>query len=134
MSVGIVIVSHNERLAEGVVELAEEMAQGEVKIAAAGGREDGGMGTSIEKVTAALRKVSGPDGILVLLDLGSAVMITEMAIEALTEEEKNRVVISSAPLVEGAVLAAVEAAAGSNLQEVVEAANEGVMMPKVRKE
>jgi dihydroxyacetone kinase DhaKLM complex PTS-EIIA-like component DhaM len=110
------------------------MAQSGVMIAAAGGREDGGMGTSIEKVTAALQAVTSPDGILVLLDLGSAVMIAEMAIEALTEEEKRRTVISSAPLVEGAVLAALEAASGSSLQEVVEAANEGVKMPKVRQE
>ena len=134
MSVGIVIVSHSERLAEGVAELARDMAQSGVMIAAAGGREDGGMGTSIEKVTAALQAVTSPDGILVLLDLGSAVMIAEMAIEALTEEEKRRTVISSAPLVEGAVLAALEAASGSSLQEVVEAANEGVKMPKVRQE
>ncbi len=134
MSVGIVIVSHSERLAEGVAELAGQMAQGGVTIAAAGGTEGGGLGTSLERVTAALQKVASPDGILVLLDLGSAVMITEMAIETLGEEEKKRVVISSAPLVEGAVLAAVEAAAGSSLQEVVDAANEGVAMPKVRQE
>ncbi len=117
-----------------MAELAGQMAQGGVTIAAAGGTEGGGLGTSIERVTAALQKVASPDGILVLLDLGSAVMITEMAIETLGEEEKKRVVISSAPLVEGAVLAAVEAAAGSSLQEVVEAANEGVAMPKIRQE
>lgn len=134
MSVGIVIVSHSERLAEGVAELAGQMAQGGVTIAAAGGMEGGGLGTSIERVTAALHKVASPDGILVLLDLGSAAMITEMAIETLSEEEKNKVVVSSAPLVEGAVLAAVEAASGSSLQEVVDAANEGVAMPKVRQE
>ena len=133
MSVGIVIVSHSERLAEGVVELAEQMAQGGVTIAAAGGIE-GGLGTSMERVLAALQKVAGPDGTLILLDLGSAVMMTEMAIETLGKEERKRVVISSAPLVEGAVLAAVEAAAGGTLQEVIEAANEGVAMPKVSQE
>lgn len=134
MSVGIVIVSHSERLAEGVVELAEQMAQGGVTIVAAGGAENGSIGTSIEKVMAALQKAASPDGILVLLDLGSAVMTTEMAIENLSEEEQKKVVISSAPLVEGAILAAVESAAGSSLQEVIEAANEGVAMPKARRE
>ncbi len=133
MSVGIVIVSHSERLAEGVAELAAQMAQGGVVITTAGGDDNGLLGTSIEKVTAALQKAASPDGILVLLDLGSAVMITEMAIENLREEERKKVVISSAPLVEGAIFAAVEAAAGSSLQEVIEAANEGVAMPKVRR-
>lgn len=134
MSVGIVIVSHSKQLAEGVVELAGQMAQGGVTIAAAGGTEDGGLGTSMERVLAALQKAASTDGILVLLDLGSAVMATEMAIETLGKDERQRVVISSAPLVEGAVLAAVEAAAGGTLQEVIEAANEGVAMPKVSQE
>ena len=134
MSVGIVIVSHSERLAEGVAELAGQMAQGGVTIVAAGGTDTGELGTSIEKVTAALQKAASPDGILVLLDLGSAVMTTEMAIETLTEEEQKKVVISSAPLVEGAILAALESASGSTLQEVIEAAKEGVAMPKGQRE
>jgi len=134
LSVGIVIVSHSERLAEGVAELAGQMAQGGVTIVAAGGTDTGELGTSIEKVTAALQKAASPDGILVLLDLGSAVMTTEMAIETLTEEEQKKVVISSAPLVEGAILAALESASGSTLQEVIEAAKEGVAMPKGQRE
>ncbi|GCF09093.1 dihydroxyacetone kinase phosphoryl donor subunit DhaM [Dictyobacter arantiisoli] len=130
MAVGIVIVSHSARLAEGVAELAGQMSMGEVTIAVAGGTDDGSIGTSIDKVAAALQKASSPDGTLVLLDLGSAVMITEMALEMLDAQEKERVIISTAPLVEGAVLAAVEASAGSTLQEVAEAANNGHDMPK----
>ena len=130
MSVGIVIVSHSARLAEGVAELAEQMAMGAVTIAVAGGTNDGNVGTSIEKVTAALKKAASPDGTLVLLDLGSAVIIAEMALEQLDDDERARVIISSAPLVEGAVLAAVEASAGSSLQEVAEAANDGRDLPK----
>lgn len=132
MSVGIVIVSHSARLAEGVVELAAQMSQGEVTIVAAGGTDDGTIGTSIDKVTAALQRASNPDGTLVLLDLGSAVMITEMALEMLDPSERTRIIISSAPLVEGAVLAAVEASAGSSLREVAEAADGGHDMPKVQ--
>ncbi len=105
MSVGLVIVSHSSRLAEGVAELAEQMAQGKVPIAVAGGTADGALGTSVDKILQALHDVDGPEGILVLLDLGSAVMATEMAVEAFTQESRHLVVISPAPLVEGAVIA-----------------------------
>ncbi len=130
MTVGLVIVSHSARLAEGVAELAAQMAQGQVTIAVAGGTNDGSLGTSMEKVLAALELADSPDGVLVLLDLGSAVMMTEMAIEAFAHSE--HVKISSAPLVEGAVVAAVEASTGSSLQEVEEAANQAYMIPKVQ--
>jgi phosphoenolpyruvate---glycerone phosphotransferase subunit DhaM len=130
LAVGIVIVSHSARLAEGVAELATQMAQNGVTITAAGGTDDGSIGTSMEKVRYALQQSASPDGTLVLLDLGSAVMVTEMAVEMLGEDERQRVIISTAPLVEGAVLAAVEASAGSSLQEVAEAAESGHDMPK----
>ncbi len=130
MSVSLVIVSHSARLAEGVVELAGQMAQGKVAIAAAGGAIDGSPGTSMDKVLAALEQVDGPDGILVLLDLGSAVMAAEMAIEAFVAQ--HRVMISPAPLVEGAVIAAVEASIGNSLEEVAEAAEAAHTLPKLR--
>src|SRR5437016_14432012 len=130
VAVGLVSVSHSARLAEGVAELAEQMAQGKVGIAVAGGSSDGRLGTSVEKITAALRQVDGPDGILVLLDLGSAVMATEMAVEAFTQAHQQQVVISSAPLVEGAIVAAVESSIGNSLQEVAEAAAEANSIPK----
>jgi dihydroxyacetone kinase DhaKLM complex PTS-EIIA-like component DhaM len=107
------------------------MAQGKVAIAAAGGAADGSLGTSVEKIVDALHQVDGPDGILVLLDLGSAVMATEMAVEAFAKEPHHRIVISSAPLVEGAVIAAVEASIGNSLQEVAEAAADAATLPKV---
>ena len=130
MPVGLVIVSHSARLAQGVAELAEQMAQGKVGIAVAGGSSDGRLGTSVEKITAALRQVDGPDGILVLLDLGSAVMATEMAVEAFRQDSPHPVLISPAPLVEGAVIAAVEASIGNSLQEVAEAAASAYTLPK----
>ena len=131
MAVGLVIVSHSSRLAEGVAELAEQMAQGKVLIAVAGGTSEGALGTSVEKILQALQKVDGPDGILVLLDLGSAVMATEMAVEAFRQESQHPVVISPAPLVEGAVIAAVEASIGNSLLEVSEAAASAYTLPKV---
>ncbi|HLI09305.1 MAG TPA: dihydroxyacetone kinase phosphoryl donor subunit DhaM [Ktedonobacteraceae bacterium] len=137
MTVGLVIVSHSAQLAEGVVELAGQMAQGDVAIAAAGGTSEGVLGTSVEKILAALHEVDGPDGILVLLDLGSAVMATEMAVETFMagredlEGQQEHVIISSAPLVEGAVIAAVESSIGNSLQEVAEAASGACTLPKV---
>jgi PTS hybrid protein len=132
MTVGLVIVSHSARLAEGVAELAGQMAQGKVAIAVAGGTAEGTLGTSVEKIISALQQVDGPEGILVLLDLGSAVMATEMAVEAFAQDQRHHIVISPAPLVEGAVIAAVEASIGNSLQEVAEAAASAYTLPKGR--
>ena len=131
MSVGLVIVSHSAQLAEGVVELAGQMAQGRIALAAAGGTADGTLGTSVDKILSALEQVSGLDGILVLLDMGSAVMATEMAIETFAQYYQHQVVISPAPLVEGAIVAAVEASIGNSLQEVAAAAIEASALPKL---
>ena len=79
--VGIVIVSHSQRLAEGVVEIAKMMAP-EARIAAAGGLEDGTTGTSFDRILAACEAVDAGDGVAVLMDMGSAVMTTEMVVEA----------------------------------------------------
>src|SRR5438105_4523082 len=131
MTVGLVIVSHSAQLAEGVAELAGQMAQGRVPIAVAGGTTEGALGISVEKITEALHAVDGPDGILVLLDLGSAVMSTEMAVEAFAPNWQHRIVISPAPLVEGAVIAAVEASIGNSLHDVAEAAASAYTLPKI---
>jgi PTS hybrid protein len=131
MTVSLVIVSHSARLAEGVAELAGQMAQGKVAIAVAGGTTEGTLGTSVEKIISALQQVDGPEGILVLLDLGSAVMAAEMAVETFAQDRRHRIVISPAPLVEGAVIAAVEASIGNSLHEVAEAAASAYTLPKV---
>ena len=67
--VGLVIVSHSAALADGVAELAREMGGDQVAIEAAGGMEDGEIGTDAERVRAAVEKVRSPDGVLVLMDL-----------------------------------------------------------------
>ncbi|MFC7340949.1 dihydroxyacetone kinase phosphoryl donor subunit DhaM [Saccharopolyspora griseoalba] len=119
MSVGLVIVSHSTKLAEGVVELAGQMAP-EVRIAAAGGLPDGGIGTDFERVSAALSDADTGDGAVVLYDLGSAQMVAELAVESLGDPETARVV--EAPLVEGAVAAAVSAQGGNDKATVAAAA------------
>lgn len=118
--VGIVIVSHSQKLAEGVVEVAQMMAA-DAPLAAAGGLEDGGLGTSYEKILAAIEAVYSSDGVVVLMDMGSAVMTTEMVLEDL---ERDNVRMIDCPLVEGAVLAAVDSVAGKSLDEISRHVNE----------
>ena len=117
--VGIVIVSHSHELASGVRALALQMCRGtDVVIAAAGGLEDGTIGTSFDRIEQAIKKACSEDGVLVLMDLGSAVMTAQMVVEMLYPEQQARVRLCNAPLVEGAVAAAAAAAAGQSLDAV----------------
>lgn len=121
MTVGLVFVSHSEKLAAGVVELAAQMAQG-VSLIAAGGTDEGGVGTSFEKVSAAIAEADSGEGVVILGDLGSAILTAETAIDFLEEEQRDRIRIADAPLVEGAVAAAVAAGTGAELLAVLAAA------------
>ncbi|MDM7991021.1 dihydroxyacetone kinase phosphoryl donor subunit DhaM [Arthrobacter sp. zg-Y877] len=121
MSVGLVVVSHSRKLAEGVGELAEQMAA-DVHIAAAGGTDDDGIGTSLEKIMAGIAAADSGDGAVLLTDLGSAVMTAESALEFLEPEQQQRVRMADAPLVEGTVAAAVAAQTGRDVADVVAAA------------
>jgi PTS hybrid protein len=123
--VGLLIVSHSARLAEGVVEVAAQMGSG-VPLVAAGGTDDGGVGTSFEKVMEGIGAADQGEGVVVLADLGSAVMTAESVLEFLEDSQRQRVRIADAALVEGAVAAAVAAAAGAGLEGVVRAAEEAV--------
>ena len=108
--VGFLIVSHSETLANGVVELTKMMADG-VPIRAAG------FGTSYEKISNAIDEIYSDDGVVVLMDMGSAVMTAEMVLEAMPE---RKLVLADCPLVEGAVAATVSAIAGSSLEEIMD--------------
>jgi multiphosphoryl transfer protein len=125
--VGLVIVSHSAALADGVTELAREMGGGDVAIEAAGGMEGGEIGTDAERVRQALERVRSPDGVLVLMDLGSALMSAEMATE-MAEPDRGEILLSEAPLVEGAVAAAALAGAGASLEEVAREARGAMRM------
>jgi multiphosphoryl transfer protein len=125
--VGLVIVSHSARLAEGVAELAAQMAGPDVRIGVAGGLDEpGALGTDATRILAAVDEVWSEDGVLVLLDLGSAVLSAELAADLLDDERRERVLLSPAPLVEGAVAAAVAAGLGDPLEAVAEAAHGGL--------
>jgi phosphocarrier protein FPr len=118
--IGLVIVSHSAKLAEGVCDLARQVGQGRVRIAPAGGTADpeNPIGTDAFQVLQAIESVYSEDGVLVLMDLGSAVLSAGVALEMLGEERSSHVELCAAPLVEGAVAAATLAAAGATLAEV----------------
>jgi multiphosphoryl transfer protein len=119
--VGIVIVSHSRLLAEGVRELALQMSQEPVQVAVAAGIDaaDSSIGTDPISVQEAIETVYSEDGVVVLMDLGSAVMSAEMALEFLEPEQRQNVYLSAAPLVEGAIAAVVQAATGSSVDQVL---------------
>jgi PTS hybrid protein len=119
--VGIVLVSHSVRLAEGAADLAAQVGGGTVTVVAAGGTDDGGLGTSAAKVERALGTAESGAGVLVLPDLGSAVLTVRALLADLPDAN---VTLADAPFVEGAVAATVTAAAGADLKAVVKAAEE----------
>lgn len=118
--VGIVIVSHSKNLADSVVEYTGIMASG-AKVAAAGGVEDGGFGTSFDKIYQAVEAVYSEDGVIVIMDLGSAVMTTEMVIEVYGSD---KVEMADCPIVEGAVVATINALGGMTREEILESLKE----------
>jgi dihydroxyacetone kinase phosphotransfer subunit len=128
--VGIVVVSHSAMVAEGVVEMAREMAGPEVRLLAAGGAADGSLGTDASRIAEAIGQADAGAGVVVLADLGSAVLATKVALEMIAPETAARTRLSGGPLVEGAVVAAVQASAGDALAAVLEAAEEAARMPK----
>ena len=128
MSVGLVIVSHSAKIADGVVELAGQMA-GTTRIIAAGGTDGGGIGTSFDAVSAAIGRADDGDGVVVLCDLGSAILTAETALDFLDDDLRDRVRIADAPVVEGAVAASVAAETGGDLESVLSAAQSATGSP-----
>ncbi len=134
--VGIVIVSHSATLAESVRELAQHMIPEPVPIAIAGGIDDPEhpFGTDVNQVHQAIESVYSDEGVVVLMDLGSALLSAEMALEFLAPEQRARVRLCSAPLVEGAIAAAIQAGTGAPLEQVVSEAQEALSAKAVHLE
>jgi dihydroxyacetone kinase phosphotransfer subunit len=124
MNVGIVIVSHSPKVAEGAADMVRQMVGAAVPLAWTGGDPSGGLGTDVAKIIAAINSIWSPAGVAVLVDLGGAETNSEMAVEMLEEDKRDRVMVCSAPIVEGAVIAATEASGGSSLEAVKRAADE----------
>jgi PTS hybrid protein len=131
--VGLVLVSHSGTLVEGLREMVAQVAGADVPVATAGGTDDGRLGTSAPRIAAAIRAVldAGADDALVLLDLGSAALSLEVALEELADGDRARIRVSEAPLVEGAIIAAVQASVGASIDDVAAAADGAAAMPKL---
>ncbi|MHB9860670.1 dihydroxyacetone kinase phosphoryl donor subunit DhaM [Streptomyces sp. YIM S03343] len=127
-SVGIVLVSHSAELAAGLRLLVEQIGADTVPLATAGGTDDGRIGTSYDRVLAAIRDVDRGAGVVVLPDLGSSVLTARTVLE---DHPSDDITIVDAPFVEGAVAAAVTAASGADLKTVVDAAKEARNVPKL---
>ena len=130
--VGLVLVAHSEDVVRGVAAMVAQAAPA-VPVAGAGGLGGGRLGTNGLEVAAALRRVldeTGTDGVLVLLDLGSAAMAAGVALDELDPGDRALVRLADAPFLEGAVLAAIRAAGGADLDAVAEAAAGAWSMPK----
>lgn len=125
--VGIVVVSHSQKVAEGAKELALQMAA-DAKIAAAGGLQDGSIGTDMEKIANGIAEVMSDDGVIMLVDMGSAIMTSEMAIEMCENPDKVKIV--DAPIVESTIFGAVEASIGSSMDKIIDVLKEAKEQPK----
>jgi phosphoenolpyruvate---glycerone phosphotransferase subunit DhaM len=123
-NVGIVIVSHSPKVAEGASDMVRQMVGDAVPLAAVGGNPDGGLGTSVAAIVQALEQAWSEAGVAIFVDLGGAETNSEMAIESMPENRQARIVICNAPLIEGAIIAATEASSGSTLDVVRLAAEE----------
>ena len=119
--VGLVLVSHSEDIANGLAELAAQMAGPDVAIQAAGGLPDGSLGTDDDRVRDAIRHADSGEGVVVIGDLGSAILTVRHVLE---RNFNGRVLLADAPLVEGAVAAAVIASTGADVKQVAAAAEE----------
>ncbi|MFC6082920.1 PTS-dependent dihydroxyacetone kinase phosphotransferase subunit DhaM [Sphaerisporangium aureirubrum] len=124
MTVGIVLVSHSATLAAEAVAMAAQFGGPGVPVAAAGGTDDGRLGTSVDKIAAAIRAVDQGSGVLLIPDLGSAVLTARVL------AEPDYIVVADVPFIEGAVAAVVIAATGAGLPAVLAAAEESRIQPK----
>jgi PTS hybrid protein len=123
-NVGIVIVSHSPKIAEGAADMVRQMVGDAVPLAYTGGNAEGGLGTDVAAIIAAIERAWSKSGVAILVDLGGAETNSEMAIEMLDDDKRPLVVICNAPIVEGAVIAATEASGGSPLVTVKRTAEE----------
>ena len=123
-NVGIVIVSHSPKIAEGAADMVRQMVGDSVPLAWTGGNQEGGLGTDVAAIIEAIGRAWSDAGVAVLVDLGGAETNSEMAIEMLESSRREKVVVCEAPVVEGAVMAVTEASGGATLDAVRRTAEE----------
>ena len=126
--IGIVVVSHSSKVAEGVVDIAKQVSNEAIPIMAAGGTSDGRIGTDAMKIKDAIESVDQGNGVLIFVDLGSAILSAETAIDLLGAES---VEIVDAPLVEGVIASAVQVTITNDIEDIKRVAHESKNMNKV---
>jgi PTS hybrid protein len=129
--VSLVLVSHSAAIAQGVADLVAQIAGPDVRIVTAGGAVDGSLGTDGGRVLEALRAAAAGSGAVVLVDLGSSVLAVKAALNELSEAESDRIAVADAPLIEGAVAAAVAASTGCSPRDAANAAEEARRVAKL---
>jgi phosphoenolpyruvate---glycerone phosphotransferase subunit DhaM len=123
-NVGIVIVSHSPKVAEGAADMVRQMVGDSVPLAWTGGNPEGGLGTDVAAILNAIERAWSDAGVVILVDLGGAETNSEMAIDMLEPARRGKVLVCEAPVVEGAVMAATEASGGAALDAVRRTAEE----------
>jgi PTS hybrid protein len=131
--VGVVLVSHSAKLAEGLADLVRELGGEQVPVVAAGGMDDGSLGTSYGRIEQAVREADRGAGVLLLGDLGSALLTVRTLLDEGVGDGPGEAtaVLADAPFVEGAVAAVVTASAGGDLEAVRAAAEEARLFRKL---
>ncbi len=114
-NVGIVIVSHSAKVAEGAADMVRQMVGADVPLAWCGGNPEGGLGTSVAAIMAAIDEAWSDKGVVILVDLGGAETNSEMAVEMMPADRQGKIIVCNAPIVEGSVMAATEASGGASL-------------------
>lgn len=123
-NVALVIVSHSKDVAQGTKDMVRQMVGDDVAVFACGGDVEGGLGTDVREIHAALQKAYRDKGVLICVDLGGAETNSEMAIDMMPEGQRENIRICDAAIVEGSIMAGAEAASGASLDEVQRAAEE----------
>lgn len=129
---GIVIVSHSAKIAEGIVDLCYEMVDKDVKIIPAGGTSDGGIGTDPLKIKEAIEGAYTGDEVIILGDIGSSLMNADLAIELLDEDIKEKTCILDTPIVEGSIAVAVQASISNDMVKILRVAEDARTTNKLR--
>jgi len=128
--IGFILVSHSNKLVEGLKEIAEQINGKESNIKAIGGTSDGRIGTNPIEIYEALEEMYDGDNILIFGDLGSSIMSAQMAIDMVSDKIREKTILVDSPLVEGAIAAIIQSSITQNLEEVISAANEAKTMNK----
>ncbi|WP_026486202.1 dihydroxyacetone kinase phosphoryl donor subunit DhaM [Caldanaerobius polysaccharolyticus] len=130
--VNVVLVSHSKKIAEGLLDLLNDMVKNPVKVVAVGGLEDDSLGTDAKKIYGAIQEVYNDDGVVVITDIGSAIVSAQMAIDMIEDEKKReKVKIADCPFLEGAVAAVMEASIKGSIDDVLSAAQQAKDYEKI---